>query len=274
MRLFRYLRPENFSRRDRIGAPAEPPAAPSREELTALVQSLAGWYQRIYLGRGVYTMAAGAYHEAVWERFKPAFPDDLRGASVLDIGCNAGYFSMQIKMRGAGRVLGIDHLEHYLKQAAVCTRIWDLDIEYRKLDVDQVTDLREEFDIVVFAGVLYHLKNPLRAIEDLAAVCRDVILLETEIMSNDPRNRVYVRQGPFGQVKVRACRTGIMKFVEGAELNGDGSNWWIPDTECVFGMLRTAGFKHFSAPVYVQKNRLLLAASKREPSLLDVRAVT
>lgn len=276
MRLFRRLKPGRFPRPGGpAGAPAEPPAAPSHEELTALVKSLGGWYQRIYLGRGVYTMdAARAYHEEVWARLEPAFPEDLRGASVLDIGCNAGYFSLQVKRRGAGRVLGIDHMGQYLEQAVACARIWDLDIEYRLLDVDQVPALREEFDVVVFAGVLYHLKNPLRAIEDLSAACRDVLLLETEIMANDPRNRVYVRQGPFGKVKLRACRTGIMKFVEGAELNGDLSNWWIPDAECVLGMLRTAGFKYFSAPVYVQENRLLVAASKRDPSLLDVRAVT
>lgn len=292
MRLFRNFRGGNLFDRTRLAQPSpsqpkdngrariaavlEPPAAPDREELTALVSSLAWWYQRIYFGRGVYSLDTGgrpAYHEIVWERLNPAFPDELRGASILDVGCNAGYFAMQLKMRGAGRVLGIDNTEHYLKQAAACKQIWNLDIEYRMMDAHQVADTGEEFDIVVFAGVLYHLKNPLQVLEDLGTLCRDAILVESEVIADDPRNRVYVRQGPPQHVAVTACRKGIMKFIEADELNGDGSNWWVPDTECLSGMLRTAGFKHLSAPMYPAPGRILMVASKREHSLLDLAAL-
>jgi len=293
MRLFRNFRLGRLSNRaasahpspaeagdknqDHLGAMIEPPAAPSREELTDLVRSLHWWYQRIYLGRGVYSLETGghpAYHEVVWDRLKPAFPADLRGASVLDVGCNAGYFAMQLKMRGAGRVLGIDSVEHYLEQAAACKQIWNLDIDYRVMDAHQLGDIREEFDIVVFAGVLYHLKNPLQVLEDVGKICRDAILVESEVIADDPRNRVYVRQGPPSNVRVTPCRKGIMKFIERDELNGDGSNWWVPDAECILGMLRTAGFKYFSTPIYVTKSRVLVVGSKREDSPLDLTALT
>ena len=63
----------------------------------------------------------------------------------------------------------------------------------------------------------------------------------------------------------------MMKFIERDELNGDGSNWWVPDTEWVLGMLRTAGFRYFSAPSYFTTGWMLLVASKRRDSILKLK---
>jgi hypothetical protein len=93
------------------------------------------------------------------------------------------------------------------------------------------------------------------------------------VIPEDSRNRVAVRLGEFGKVKLTTSARGFMKFIEGTELNGDASNWWVPDTECVLAMLRVAGFKHFSKPVYPIEGRLLLIASKNEPSLLRLSAL-
>lgn len=251
----------------------EPPNPPSREELVALVKSFPYWYHRIYLGHGVYTLEAPTYPDWVWHRAKVVFPIDLKGASVLDVGCNAGYFSIQAKRRGAGRVVGIEPIEDHLKQAEVCRQIWGLDIEYLAMDAHQIDRLQDTFDIVIFTGILYHLKNPLYVLEEVGRVCRDAIVVETEIMAESPGNVVYVRQGPYGHTPIIACRKGIMKFIEGDELNSDGSNWWIPDTECVLGMLRTAGFKHFSKPCDLSEGRMLLVASKQSDSILDLQAL-
>jgi tRNA (mo5U34)-methyltransferase len=100
-------------------------------------------------------------------------------------------------------------------------------------------DLQNEtFDIVVFAGILYHLKNPLQVIEDLGSMCNDAILVETEAIPDDPRNCLVVRQGvPAALVP---ATKGFMKFIESAELNNDGSNWWVPDTEVLACCVRQA----------------------------------
>lgn len=254
-------------------AETEPPHALGHDELIALVNSFPYWYQRIYLGRNVYTLPHPAYHEGVWERLQPALPEDLQGAAVLDIGTNAGFFAMQVKWHGAGRVVGIESIDQYRRQAELCRQLWNLDIEYLSMDAHQVSELHEEFDLVIFTGILYHLKNPLQVLEDVAHICRDAIIVETEIILEDLRNRVYVRQGPTNQTRVTACTKGIMKFIEADELNGDGSNWWVPDTECVYGMLRTAGFKFFSIPCYLTPHRLLLIASKKSDSLLNLQAL-
>lgn len=252
----------------------EPPNAPRREDAIALVKSFPFWYHRIYLGHGVYTMDGGpAYHESVWERAKLAFPSDLKGASVLDVGCNAGYFSIQLKLRGAGQVVGIESWEDFYNQAELCRHIWNLDIEYRHTDAHQIDVIQQKFDLVVFAAILYHLKNPLYVLEQIGRVCEDAILVESEILPEAPGNCVYVRQGPFGQIAVTPCHRGMMKFIEAEELNGDVTNWWVPDTECVMGMLRTAGFKYFSAPIYMAETRVLLLASKKSHSILDLQAL-
>lgn len=251
----------------------EPPNPLTNEEAANLKKSFSFWYHRIYLGNGMFTIDSPAYHEAVWDKLIKTLPKDLRGASVLDIGCNAGYFSIQLKLQNAGRVLGIEAWEDYFKQAEICKKIWGLDIEYRFLDAHQIGSIKERFDLVIFAGLLYHLKNPLAVLELAGGICDDAILVETEIIPEDSRNCIFVGQGRYGEIRVQECHKGFMKFIEADELNGDGSNWWVPDTECVMGMLRTAGFKHFSAPLYLTERRLVLAASKKSESIVKLGAI-
>lgn len=250
----------------------EPPNAPGRDEALAVVRSFPWWYHRIYLGDGVYTIDAPTYHESVWGRIGTAFPPHLGGASVLDVGSNAGYFSIQLALRGAGRVVGIEPNETFRQQATACARIWGLDLECLGVDAHELGDIREQFDIVMFAGILYHLQSPLQVLMEVGRICRDAIVVESEVIPDDPGNGVRVRQGRAGETRLTRCSTGIMKFIESTELNDDGTNWWVPDTDCLRGMLRTAGFRHFSAPVYASDGRVEMIASKNPSSILDLRA--
>ncbi|MBI5033446.1 MAG: DUF1698 domain-containing protein [Chloroflexi bacterium] len=256
-----------------LGSLAEPPNALSREETLSLIRSFPFWYHRIYVGNGIYTLDNPALHEVVWQKLCPSLPRALDGMSVLDVGCNAGFFSIQLKLLGAGKVVGIESWEDYYKQAEWCKKIWNVDIDYRLQDAHSLDTMQEKFDLVIFAGVLYHLKNPLQVLEQMGRLCEDTIWVETEIIPEDPRNCLYVGQGTYKGIRVTACHKGFMKFIEGDELNGDPSNWWVPDTECVIGMLRTAGFKYFSAPVYVMERRLILIASKKSDSRFNLRAL-
>ena len=245
-----------------------------REQLQARVASYPYWYQRIDLGQGILTTNGPLYHEIIWDHIKPAFPSDLQHASILDVGCNAGYFAIRAKQLNAGKVVGIEPHPMYLEQAELCRDALGLDIEYRQMDAHEVGSLNESFDITIFTGILYHLKAPLLVLESLGRICRDAIVVETECIIEDPTNSAYVRQGPLGAPVPAYCRSGIMKFIEGDELNGDGSNWWVPDTACVLGMLRTAGFCHFSAPRYlIGGSRVILVASKSRSSHLDLAAL-
>ncbi|MBX2997415.1 MAG: DUF1698 domain-containing protein [Caldilineaceae bacterium] len=250
----------------------EPSNPPDRESLIALVNSFPYWYQRIYLGQGVYTLPVVQLHNYVWQTIKTMLPDGFKGASILDVGTNAGYFCIQAKLNGAAQVVGVDFEDRYLKQAETCRSIWKLDIDYRQTDIDQLQlhTMGQRFDLVIFTGILYHLKNPLGVLEQMASLCNDAIVVETEVISPRHRNVLHVRQGPLGRSVVTPSHTGFMKFIEKYELNGDGSNWWVPDEECVLGMLRTAGFKYFSQPHYFGETRMLVVATQQPQSILQI----
>ena len=135
----------------RSGARARLVAGDPTDSLRERVDALGPWFQNIDLGRGVRTAPdhfLGDYPAFKFRRFADAVPADLEGRSVLDIGCNAGFYSIEMKKRGAGRVLGIDSDDRYLDQARLASQTLGFpDIEYRNLSVYDVGALGEKFDL-------------------------------------------------------------------------------------------------------------------------------
>jgi tRNA (mo5U34)-methyltransferase len=220
-------------------------AAVSHSDLERRIRALGPWFHNLDLG-GVLTAPEhflGDYPRTKFARFAAALPTDLAGASVLDIGCNAGFYSFEMKRRGAGRVVAIDSDPRYLAQAGLASEVLGIPIELRQLSVYQVAELRERFDVVIFMGVLYHLRHPLLALDLLYEhVVGDVLLFQT--MMRGARTVAPVATDyPF------ACddifdRPGHprMAFVEHA-FAGDHTNWWIPNRACAEAMVRSAGFR-------------------------------
>src|ERR1044072_5972825 len=139
----------------------------TQDQIRQRVAELGQWFHNLDL-RGVKTAPdhfLGDYPEVKWQRFASSISDDLTGKSVLDVGCNAGFYSMQMKRRGADRVVGLDTDENYLAQARCAAKVSGAEIEFRKLSVYRVGELHEKFDLVLFMGVLYHLRHPLLALE-------------------------------------------------------------------------------------------------------------
>src|ERR671932_262566 len=136
------------------------------EEMRRRAAALGEWFHNIDLG-GVSTAPnhfLGDYPSIKWRNFRHAIPEDLTGMSVLDIGCNGGFYSIEMKRRGAARVLGVDHDSQYLDQARFAAKVLGFDIEFRTLSVYELPSLKERFDLVLFMGVFYHLRNPLHAL--------------------------------------------------------------------------------------------------------------
>src|SRR5918992_1016326 len=132
----------------------------TQEQIRQRVAELGQWFHNLDLG-GVKTAPdhfLGDYPQVKWQRFASSIPGDLTGKSVLDVGCNAGFYSIQMKRRGADRVVAIDTDEHYLEQARFAAKVSGTEIEFRKLSVYRVGELQEHFDLVLFMGVLYHLR--------------------------------------------------------------------------------------------------------------------
>src|ERR671918_1639041 len=158
------------------------------KEIQQRIAELGDWFHNLDLG-GVKTAPdhfLGDYPSVKWKRFSTAIPDDLHGKSVLDVGCNAGFYSIQMKQRGADRVVAIDTDEHYLEQARFAAKVSGTEIEFRKLSVYRVGELKEQFDLVLFMGVLYHLRHPLLALEIVADRVGGRLVLQTLTMPGGP----------------------------------------------------------------------------------------
>jgi tRNA (mo5U34)-methyltransferase len=227
----------------------------TRSQIESRVRDLGEWFHNMNL-QGVQTAPnhfLGDYPSVKWSRFSHAIPGDLQGKSVLDIGCNAGFYSLEMKRRGAERVVGIDSDSRYLEQAAFAAEVSQLEIEFRRLSVYDVAQLDEQFDVVLFLGVLYHLRHPLLALDILRQhVVRDLLVVQS--MLRGTRQIAQVDPDyPFEEAAIFEQR-GFPKmyFIEN-KYSGDETNWWIPNNACLEAMLRSAGFQilgHPEAEIY------------------------
>jgi tRNA (mo5U34)-methyltransferase len=190
----------------------------------------------------------GDYPAVKWRRFAHAVPADLTGWTVLDVGCNAGFYSIEMKRRGAARVVGIDSDDFYLAQARFAAEASGLEIELRNLSVYDVARLGERFDLVIFMGVLYHLRHPLLALDLLREHVVGDLLLFQSMQRGSTRVEPVAQDHPFEEA-AHFLRPGYpaLYFVED-RYSGDPTNWWIPNAACAEAMLRSAGFRILAHP--------------------------
>jgi tRNA (mo5U34)-methyltransferase len=220
------------------------------DQIRDRVNELGDWFQNMNLA-GVQTAPThflGDYPACKWRHFADALPADLTGKSVLDIGCNAGFYSIEMKRRGAARVVGIDSDPDYLAQARFAAEVSAVEIEFRELDVYHIADLGESFDLVLFMGVLYHLRHPLLALDLLYEhAVRDTLVFQSLIRGSQD---IFTPEPdyPFSET-AHFHNSGYpaMYFVE-QSYSHDPTNWWIPNRSCVEAMLRSAGFEITARP--------------------------
>jgi tRNA (mo5U34)-methyltransferase len=210
-------------------SPKRVPAVVVDTELQQRVDSLP-WHHEIDFGDGIVSKGRckGRHLRAQADIY---FGGDLvKGRSFLDIGCWDGYNSLEAVRHGASRVLATDHyawsdqswgdrraFELVREQLAPSIEVWEIDLP--ELTVERVG----RFDVVLFAGVFYHLRHPFAVLEQIADLASHCLIVETHIDAID-------------------IRRPAMIFYPGRELAGDASNWWGPNPACVEAMLRDVGF--------------------------------
>ena len=147
----------------------------NQTELMDLLQHFK-WYQRIRLTDGVYTPGPMASEKKL-RRIQ--LPEDLRGKSVLDIGCNEGFFAFEAERRGAAYVLAIDSDAMARKKFHVVKHLLKSNVEFLLLSV---SDLHERtigrFDVTLFLSVFHHLKDPFLALDRVASVTGEMAIME------------------------------------------------------------------------------------------------
>ncbi|HVX80570.1 MAG TPA: TIGR04290 family methyltransferase [Devosiaceae bacterium] len=222
----------------------------STTEIRQKVEALGPWFHNLDLG-GVETAPdhfLGDYPRSKFRHFASAIPEDLTGRTVLDIGCNAGFYSLEMKRRGAERVLGIDFDDAYLAQARFAAEVAGADIEFRKLSVYDVGALGETFDVVLFMGVLYHLRHPLLALDLIRAhVARDLMLFQSMQRGSATVERVEENYPFWNYDLFDAPGFPRLHFIE-HRYSDDPTNWWVPNRACVEAMLRSSGFSIVAHP--------------------------
>ena len=222
----------------------------SAAETQKRIAELGAWFQNLHLN-GVQTAPKhflGDYPAVKFARFAHALPDDLTGKSVLDIGCNAGFYSLEMKRRGAERVLGVDFDERYLAQARFAAELRGVDIDFRQLSVYDVGSLGEKFDLVIFMGVLYHLRHPLLALDLIREhVAKDLMLFQSMQRGSSAAMEVEPDYDFWETEMFARPDFPAMYFIE-HRYAGDPTNWWIPNRACTEAMLRSAGFQIIAHP--------------------------
>jgi tRNA (mo5U34)-methyltransferase len=244
----------------------------TRDEIRRRVDALGPWFHNLDLN-GVSTAPAhflGDYPRVKWRRFAGVIPDSLEGMSVLDIGCNAGFYAMEMKRRGAERVLGLDSDDDYLAQAKFAAEVNGLNIEFRKLSAYDVAQLGEKFDLVIFMGVLYHLRHPLLALDLIHEhVARDLLLFQSMLRGSGEIEHIERNYDFWTTAHFDRAGYPKMHFIE-HKYADDPTNWWAPNRACVEAMLRSAGFAiaaHPEEEVYLCRKTSRPAAVAEPPAL-------
>src|SRR5436853_3495010 len=153
------------------------------ESLAQRIAELGEWFHNLDL-HGVHTAPRhflGDFPNIKWQPIGKAIPQDLTGATVLDIGCNGGFYSIQMKQRNAKRVLGIDVDDRYLNQARFAAETLGLDIGFEKRSVYAVDEIAGQFDYVLFMGVFYHLRYPLYALDKIVKKVAGKLIFQTMV---------------------------------------------------------------------------------------------
>lgn len=208
------------------------------------IEQLGPWFHNMTIC-GVETAPdhfLGDYPAFKWERFSSVIPADLEGRSVLDIGCNAGFYSREMKRRNAGRVVGIDSDPRYLKQAEFMAECEGIDLELRQMSVYDIAKLGEKFDLVIFSGVLYHLRHPLLALDLIHEhVAADLLLFQC-LQRGSESTPDLQEDYPFSEWEIFDRHDFPKLFFIEKCYSGDPTNWFIPNRSAVEAMLRSSGF--------------------------------
>jgi tRNA (mo5U34)-methyltransferase len=226
---------------------------PPADAIAREIQRLAPWFHNLHLPSGHETAPdhpLGDFPRVKWWELQSALPDDLTGWRALDVGCNAGFYSFALARRGA-EVLAIDTDDHYLRQARWAAGRFELEgeIRFEQLQVYELARRPERFDLVLFLGVLYHLRHPLLALDLLAEKAERLLVVQTLTMPGGEELRAP-RNLPI-DARERLLEPGWprMAFLE-HRLADDPTNWWAPNEACVEAMLRSCGLEVVERPGY------------------------
>ena len=205
-----------------------------RPSLAREVASHAGWYHRIELAPGLVTPGTHDSTAGLARLDALGLPRSCRGLRVLDVGCRDGFYAFELERRGA-EVVGLDYADPEVTGFSIAARALGSRVRYVVANVyDLEPAAHGRFDLVLFLGVLYHLRNPMLALDRVRGVLETggTLFAETQLTTRRAQAR---------------SREPVWEFLPGGSLRGDGTNKWAPNLagleavveECLFRVERT-----------------------------------
>ncbi|WP_300438995.1 TIGR04290 family methyltransferase [Christiangramia sp.] len=215
------------------------------------IKELEPWFHNLHLPDGSQTAQEhflGDFPSFKWQNIKNSIPEDLSGWKVLDIGCNAGFYSIELAKRGA-EVTGIDLDDHYLTQAQWAAEQFGLEdrITFKQMQVYDLAHTSEEYDLVWFMGVFYHLRYPLLAMDIISQKTNKMMVFQTLSLPGKEKMEVPDDVEFHKREIMKTDAWPKMAFIEN-KLAGDPTNWWAPNHQGIISMLRSCGFKVMEMP--------------------------
>jgi tRNA (mo5U34)-methyltransferase len=193
------------------------------------------WHQRFQLAPGVFSPGA---NDVDWLLDLAGVPADLAGASVLDIGTTNGGAAFTLERRGASRVLAIDIVDSMHFGFDAIRAALGSNVEFQKVSVYELPRaVREQFDYVIFWGVLYHLRHPLLALDNVRSVTTGIAYIETAVCDAELSER---------------DQTPLIRFYRRDELGSDSSNWFTPNICALLDWCGSCGLRPTSVESWPQ----------------------
>jgi tRNA (mo5U34)-methyltransferase len=217
----------------------------SAQDLQRRIEEIPFWYHRVQLMPGVWTPGIRDC-ETVLEQLE--LPEDCTGMRALDLGASDGFFSATLEARGA-QVVALDHVPPDETGYPLIKEFYNLKVERHIDNIYNVSkDKYGEFDIVFCLGLLYHLRDPLRALSQIREVCRGDLYVESFVIDN----RLLGPNGEFqrmGDVAPQLLEIPLAQFYGSNEISKDFTNWWGYNSVCLTKMLEATNFTVLFAKV-------------------------
>jgi len=202
--------------------------------------NVSGWFHSLDLGNGLFAPGHVTREALRCQLEYLHFPDDLTGKSFLDLGSWDGFYAFEAEQRGAARVLATDWFCWHgagwgnkrgflLAREILGSKVEDMDIDIMDVCPERIG----LFDVVFFSGMLYHMRDPIKAIQNAVSVCKRYLILETA-------------------VGMEQLEEPVMLYLPRVPGN-DQSNYWRPNPPLVKLWLQELGFKTIEHRVYSER---------------------
>lgn len=197
------------------------------------------WHHRIDLGEGLLTPGLQDT-QSVLKQIN--LPQNLTGKRVLDLGTRDGFFAFECEKRGASEVVAIDYVNQDETGFALCARVLNSKVKFYNMNAYEISpELLGTFDIVLFLGLIYHLRHPVLALDRIYDITNSNGSLFIESHTID--HGLVSDDGEWADLDPALEKLQIAQYFSGGALGNDPTSVWAPNLACLENMAHDAGFK-------------------------------